>query len=45
MASGRFSTPEPAPNLDDNQEWEIRIKVNDEITKVVYPFNPIDVVG
>ncbi len=38
-------TPEPAPNLDDNQEWEVRIKVDDEISKVVYPFNPIDVVG
>ncbi len=38
-------TPEPAPLLDDHAEWEIRIKVDDEISKVVYPFNPIDVVG
>jgi homogentisate 1,2-dioxygenase len=46
-------TPEPAPILDDNRddnrdddrEWEIRIKVDDEISKVFYPFNPMDVVG
>jgi len=38
-------TPEPAPNLNDNAEWEIRIKAEDEISKVVYPFNPLDVVG
>ena len=42
---GVISTPEPAPNLDDHREWEVRIKVDDEISKVVYPFNPIDVVG
>ena len=40
-----ISTPEPAPQLDDNREWEIRIKVDDEISKVFYPFNPMDVVG
>jgi homogentisate 1,2-dioxygenase len=38
-------TPEPAPILNDNTEWEIRIKAEDEISKVVYPFNPLDVVG
>jgi homogentisate 1,2-dioxygenase len=38
-------TPEPAPNLDDNTEWEVRIQAEDEISKVVYPFNPLDVVG
>ncbi|HMD48206.1 MAG TPA: homogentisate 1,2-dioxygenase, partial [Bryobacteraceae bacterium] len=38
-------TPEPAPQLDDRNEWEIRIQVEDEISKVVYPFNPMDVVG
>jgi homogentisate 1,2-dioxygenase len=37
--------PEPAPHLDDRREWEVRIKVEDEISKVVYPFNPMDVVG
>jgi homogentisate 1,2-dioxygenase len=37
--------PEPAPHLDDDREWEVRIKVEDEISKVVYPFNPIDAVG
>lgn len=43
--SGVIVTPEPRPNLDDNREWEIRIKVDDEISKVFYPFNPLDVVG
>ena len=38
-------TPEPAPQLDDNREWEVRIKVEDEFSKVFYPWNPIDVVG
>jgi homogentisate 1,2-dioxygenase len=42
---GVITTPEPAPNLDDDREWEVRIKVDDEISKVFYPFNPIDVVG
>src|ERR1022692_1626657 len=40
-----ISTPDPAPRLDDDREWEIRIKVDDEISKVFYPFNPMDVVG
>jgi homogentisate 1,2-dioxygenase len=39
------ATPEPSPNLDDNREWEIHIKAEDQISKVVYPFNPLDVVG
>ncbi len=38
-------TPEPKPNLDDRNEWEVRIKVDNEFSTVVYPFNPIDVVG
>ena len=38
-------TPEPAPNPDDTGEWEIRIKSGDEFSSVVYPFNPLDVVG
>jgi homogentisate 1,2-dioxygenase len=39
-------TPEPAPILDaEPREWDVRIKVDDEFSKVVYPFNPIDVVG
>ncbi len=42
---GAVITPEPAPSLDDNREWEVRIKVDGEISKVFYPFNPIDVVG
>jgi homogentisate 1,2-dioxygenase len=39
------ATPEPEPILDDSREWEIRIKSDGEISKVVYPFNPMDVVG
>jgi homogentisate 1,2-dioxygenase len=42
---GVIVTPEPDPHLNDDREWEIRIKVEDEISKVVYPFNPLDVVG
>ena len=38
-------TPEPLPNLDDDREWEIRIKAGEEFSSVVYPFNPMDVVG
>ena len=40
-----ITTPDPAPHLDDHREWEIRIKVDDGISKVFYPFNPMDVVG
>jgi homogentisate 1,2-dioxygenase len=40
-----IETPEPAPLLDDNREWEVRIKADNEYTSIVYPFNPMDVVG
>jgi homogentisate 1,2-dioxygenase len=40
-----ITTPEPCPILDDSREWEVRIKSEDEISTVVYPFNPMDVVG
>jgi homogentisate 1,2-dioxygenase len=40
-----ITTPDPAPHLDDHREWEIRIKVDEGISKVFYPFNPMDVVG
>jgi len=40
-----ITTPEPRPILDDKREWEVRIKVDDEFSTVVYPFNPMDVVG
>jgi homogentisate 1,2-dioxygenase len=39
------TTPEPDAHPGDDREWEIRIKVQDEISKVIYPFNPLDVVG
>jgi homogentisate 1,2-dioxygenase len=42
---GVITTPEPKPNLDDKNEWDVRIKVDDEFSTVTYPFNPIDVVG
>jgi homogentisate 1,2-dioxygenase len=42
---GVITVPEPKPQLDDTREWEIRIKVDDEISSVWYPFNPMDVVG
>ena len=32
-------------SLVDNREWEIRIKTEDELSSVFYPFNPMDVVG
>ena len=38
-------TPEPAPQLDDNREWEVRIKAGEEFSSIFYPFNPMDVVG
>ena len=40
-----ITTPDPNPILDDTREWEIRIKVDNEFSSVVYPFNPVDVVG
>ena len=42
---GVVTVPEPDAHLDDQREWEVRIKVDDEISKVFYPFNPLDVVG
>ncbi len=38
-------TPEPKPNPEDGREWEVRIKVENEYSKLFYPFNPMDVVG
>jgi homogentisate 1,2-dioxygenase len=39
-------TPDPAPVADASpREWEVRIKVEGEFSKIVYPFNPIDVIG
>jgi len=40
-----ITTPEPKPNLDDRNEWEVRIKVENDFSSVFYPFNPLDVVG
>jgi homogentisate 1,2-dioxygenase len=41
---GAITVPDPAP-LQPDREWEVRIKVEDEYSKIFYPFNPIDVVG
>ena len=41
-------TPEPTgpmPDPDGRTEWEVRIKVEGEYSKVFYPFNPLDVIG
>jgi homogentisate 1,2-dioxygenase len=40
-----ITTPDPQPFLDNTREYEVRIKVDDEYSKVFYPFNPLDVVG
>ncbi len=42
-----ITTPEPAvmPDEPGKSEWEVRIQVDGEISKVFYPFNPLDVVG
>jgi homogentisate 1,2-dioxygenase len=42
---GVIVTPEPQPDLEDRNEWEVRIKVKDDFSSVWYPHNPIDVVG
>lgn len=41
---GILRTPEPAP-VEDNKEWEVRIKREGEVTRVFYPYHPMDVVG
>lgn len=42
-----IETPEPQPVLDggDGREWEVRVKADGELSKVFYPFHPLDVVG
>lgn len=47
---GVIVTPEPTPPADGpspsgTNEWEVRIKSDDEFSRVFYPFNPLDVVG
>ncbi|HLX45205.1 MAG TPA: homogentisate 1,2-dioxygenase [Bryobacteraceae bacterium] len=44
---GVIVTPEPTPPAfaGKNGEWEVRIKCEDEYSKIFYPFNPLDVVG
>ena len=40
-----IQTPEPSPILEEGVNWEVIIKRQNELTSVVYPFNPMDVVG
>jgi len=42
---GVIVTPEPAPILNDDREWEVRILADGEYSSVFYPWNPLDVVG
>jgi homogentisate 1,2-dioxygenase len=42
---GVIVTPEPHAYPDDGREWEVRIKADDQLSSVFYPFNPLDVVG
>ncbi len=39
-----IKTPTPQP-IQEDTEWEVRIKRLNELTSVFYPFNPMDVVG
>jgi len=38
------TTPEPQP-INEEREWEVRIKAEGEYSSIFYPFNPLDVVG
>ncbi|APR76005.1 Homogentisate 1,2-dioxygenase [Minicystis rosea] len=38
-------TPEPAAPKPGQREWELRIQRGGEITRVFYPFDPLNVVG
>ena len=43
-----LTLPDPAPGAakeNEEGEWEVRIRCESEISKVFYPFNPLDVVG
>jgi len=40
-----IDTPELVPYVEEAGEWTVHIKRENEITKVTYPFNPLDVVG
>ncbi len=40
-----INTPEPAPQEDTSREWEVRIKRENDLTSVFYPYHPMDVVG
>ncbi len=41
---GMMETPEPAPH-DEKGSFEVRIKRQNEFTRVTYDFHPLDVVG
>jgi homogentisate 1,2-dioxygenase len=41
---GMLETPEPEPH-DEEGEFHVRVKRGNELTTLVYPFHPLDVVG
>lgn len=41
---GVIETPEPEPH-DERGEFEVRVKRDHQITRLTYPFHPLDVVG
>jgi homogentisate 1,2-dioxygenase len=42
---GVIETPEPGGGTLEGPEWELRIVSRGEVSKVWYPFDPLDVVG
>lgn len=42
---GVLAVPEPALCRADEREWEVRIQRDGTVTRVFYPFSPVEVVG
>lgn len=42
---GVLVTPEPKALIEGGPEWEVRIKRQNQVTSVFYPYHPIDTVG
>jgi homogentisate 1,2-dioxygenase len=40
-----IQTPSPEPVAEEKPEWEIKIKRQNQLSSVFYPFNPLDVMG
>lgn len=41
----QVETPEPTPILDESREFEVRVKRQNHLTSIFYPFHPLDVAG